>query len=74
LGRLEEGLALVRSFSTASATLLCLHRWVVPLLLDHTEFYRYLHCSGCTTKAHRAVIFAIVGLRLSCFTLLLRAM
>jgi len=31
------GLALVRSFGTASATPLCLRRWIVPLLLDHTD-------------------------------------
>jgi len=53
LGRLEIGLALVRSFGTASAT--------PPLFtsLDHTFIagsYRY-QC--CTTKAHRTVIFAI---------------
>jgi len=37
LGRLEVGLALVRSFGTASATPLCLRRWIVPLLLDHID-------------------------------------
>jgi len=33
----EVGLALVHSFSTASATPLCLHRWIVLLMLDHTD-------------------------------------
>jgi len=35
--RLEVGLALVRSFGTASAAPPCLHRWIIPLLLDHTN-------------------------------------
>jgi len=52
------GLALVRSFGTASATPLCLRRWIVPLLLDHTNI------AYCTTKAHRAVMFTIA--QLSC--------
>ena len=42
-GRLEVGLALVRSFGTASATSLCLRRWIVPLLLDHTDIGSVLH-------------------------------
>jgi len=37
LGRLEVCLALVCSFGTASATPLCLRRWIVPLLLNHTD-------------------------------------
>jgi len=37
LRRLEVGLALVRSFGTASSTPLCLHHWIVPLLLDYTN-------------------------------------
>ena len=43
LGRLEVDLALVRSFSMASATLLCLHRWIVPLLLEHTDIGSVFH-------------------------------
>jgi len=42
-GRLAVGLAFVRSFGTASATLLCLCRWIVPLLLDHTDIESVLH-------------------------------
>ena len=53
------GLAFVRSFSMASATPLCLRRWIEPLLLDHTDIASVLHS---TTKAHRAVIFAIAQL------------
>jgi len=34
-GRLVVGLALILCFGTASATPLCLRRWIVPLLLDH---------------------------------------
>ena len=37
LGRLEIGLALVRSFGTASPTPPRLRRWIGPLLLDHTD-------------------------------------
>jgi len=37
LKRLEVGLALIHSFHTASAMPLCLRRWIVPLLLDHTD-------------------------------------
>jgi len=43
LGRLDVGLALVRSFSTACATPPCLRRWIVPLLLDHTDIGSVLH-------------------------------
>jgi len=43
LGRVEVGLALVRSFGTASATPLCLRRSIVPLLLDHTDIASVLH-------------------------------
>jgi len=39
----EVGLALVRSFGTASATPLCLRRWIIPLLLDHTNIASVLH-------------------------------
>ena len=40
----EVGLALVRSFGTASATPLCLRRLtVLPLLLDHTDIGSVLH-------------------------------
>ena len=53
-GRLEAGLALVRTFGRA----LCLRRWIVPLLLDDTDIASVLPWY-CTTKAHRAVIFAI---------------
>jgi len=59
LGRLEVGLALVRSSGTASATPFVyfaasyLYCWIIPILHQY-----------CTTKAHRAVIFAIS--QLSC--------
>ena len=43
LGRLDIDLALVLSFSTASATPLCLRCWIVPLLLDHTDIASELH-------------------------------
>jgi len=37
------GLALVHSFGTASATPLYLRRWIVPLLLNHTDIPSVLH-------------------------------
>jgi len=37
------GLALVRSFGMASATPLCLRRWIIPLMLDHTDIGSVLH-------------------------------
>jgi len=43
LGGLGVGLALVRSFGTASATPLYFRRWIVPLLLDHTDIGLVLH-------------------------------
>jgi len=43
LGKLVIGLALVHSFDMASATPLCLRRWIVPLLVDHTNIASVLH-------------------------------
>ena len=51
---LPQGLALVCTFSTASAMPLCLHRWIVTTFIAGS--YRY-QC--CTTNVHRMVIFAI---------------
>jgi len=59
LERQEVGLALVHSFGTASATPFCFRRWVVPLLLDHTNIGSVLH-----NKMHCVVMFAIA--QLSC--------
>jgi len=59
-GRLEVGLALVCSFGTASATPLCLRRWIVPLLLDLTDIGSVLHNKSIIL----AVILAIA--QLSC--------
>ena len=45
----QKLLALVSSFGTASAMPLCLRRWIVPLLLDHTDIASLLHN---TTASH----------------------
>jgi len=45
------GLALVHSFGTAFATPISLRRWIVPLLLDHTNIGSVLH-NKSTPRGH----------------------
>jgi len=57
------GLALVRSFGTASATPLCLRRWIVPLLLDHIDIASVLHNKSAPRRhlCDRTAFLFVIG-------------